>query len=124
MWLAVLGVRLSNNWKVIDPKPLMLNCTLLLVCGMTMGVTVVGLDVVAPKLTVLPDGSLPFRATSIAVPAGKVRLEIAFKPTEASSRRSSRLSKPIRRVWQQSASWRDLSVPPDRLFCRGQRICS
>ena len=55
IWPAMPGVRLSNNWKVIVPTipwPLMLKLTLLFVCGMTLGVTLVGSEAVAPKLMV------------------------------------------------------------------------
>ena len=65
----------------------MLNCTLLFVCGMTIGVTWLGLEVVTPKVMVLPDGSLPFRATMTEAPAGRVTLEIGFKLTAESNRR-------------------------------------
>ena len=51
------GVRLSNNWKVIVPTipwPSMLKVTLWFVCGMTVGVTLVGSEVVTPNLMVCP----------------------------------------------------------------------
>ena len=72
-------------------------CTFWFVCGMTIGVTSTGFEVTALKWMVWPE-SVPFKATKTEAPAGRVTLEIEFRPTVESNRRHSSPSNRSRRA--------------------------